>query len=278
MEEIKLKPKYTFNVPINAKCVTPDAFAGKSLNEIKELTVREGNREQTLDTLFNVEGKVGPSPTDVKIVIDGSSMLRWIGYKMTNGSVEVLGDVGHYVGNNMLGGTITIRGHAGARLGSKMKGGIIEVFGNAGPHVGSYYRGEKPGKGMKGGTVIIHGNAGAELGAGMKGGTIVVDGNVGYLAGVDMRGGTIGIKGDSDGKIGARMQGGKIVLMGRLPHVLPSFYIDAIAEKAKVGADRWMGPFYVFIGDVLASIKCGGRLYVSMGSNTHLKPYETFLE
>ncbi|RLF14968.1 MAG: formylmethanofuran dehydrogenase subunit C [Thermoprotei archaeon] len=277
-KEVKLKPKFTFTVPVEAERITPDNFAGKSLDEISKLPIYEGNTRRALGDLFNIEGSPGSSALDTLITIEGDlSKVRRIGEKMTNGKIVIKGDVGHYVGFSMKGGSIEIHGNAGLWLGGKMKGGTIEVFGNVGDCVGGALRGELPGKGMKKGTIIIHGNAGAEVGRGMSGGTIIVDGSVGPLPGVDMRGGNIGIKGDCEGKPGARMAGGRVIIMGKVPAILPSFYIDDIRESIKAGPEKLTGPFYVFIGDVLADVKCGGRLFVSIPNNPHLKHYEELL-
>ncbi|RLF11192.1 MAG: formylmethanofuran dehydrogenase subunit C [Thermoprotei archaeon] len=277
-KEVKLRPKVAFTVPIEAECIKPDTFAGKSLDDIAKLPVYEGNTRRTLGDLFEIEGSPGSAALDTMITIEGDlSKVKRIGEGMTAGKIVIKGDVGHYLGFKMKGGSIEVHGNVGLWLGGKMKGGEIVVFGNAGDCVGGALRGELPGKGMKKGTIIIHGNAGAEVGKGMSGGSIIVDGNVGPLPGVDMRGGNIGIKGDCEGKPGARMAGGRVVIVGKVPSVLPSFYIDDVRETIKTGPEKLAGPFYVFIGDVLADIKCGGRLFVSIPSNPHLKPLETFL-
>lgn len=278
-KEVVLKPKFLFTVPVEAERITPDVFAGKSLDEIAKLPVYEGNTKRALGDLFNVEGSPGSQAVDTLIRIEGDlSKVRRIGEGMTAGKIVVKGDVGHYVGFSMKGGFIEIHGNAGLWLGGKMKGGEITVFGNVGDFVGGSLRGELPGKGMRKGTIVIHGNAGSEVGRGMSGGSILVHGSVGVLPGIDMRGGTIGVKGDCEGKPGARMAAGRVIIGGRVPSILPSFYIDEVRESVKAGPEKLVGPFYVFIGDVLADVKCGGRLFVSIHNNPHLKPFEAYLE
>jgi formylmethanofuran dehydrogenase subunit C len=279
LKEIILKPKYKFNVPVESRYISPDSFAGKTLEEIGKLPVYEGNRKKVLGELFTFEGETGKTPAETHIIIEGDvEKLRRVGESMTDGKITVKGSIGHYVGFKMKGGNITIHGNVGLWLGGKMKNGTIEVFGNAGDCVGGSLRGEKPGKGMKKGTILIHGNAGAEVGRGMKGGAILIDGNVGPLPGVDMAGGSIGVKGDCEGKPGARMTGGRVVILGKVPDILPSFYIDDIRESPiKVGPEKLPGPLYVFIGDVLADMKCMGRVMVSVQSNPQLKVYEELL-
>ncbi|MEM1538354.1 MAG: formylmethanofuran dehydrogenase subunit C [Candidatus Nezhaarchaeales archaeon] len=278
LNEMVLTPKYEFKVPVEAKCISPDVFAGKSLSDIRALPVYEGNTKRALIDLFNIEGNPGATSAETAIVIRGDAWkVRRIGEGMSNGKIIVEGRVGAYLGLKMKGGTITVKGDAESWLGAKMKGGTIEVFGNAGDCVGGAFRGEGPGRGMSGGTIIIHGNVGAEAGRGMGGGTIVVDGNAAFLPGVDMVGGAVGIKGDCQGKAGARMRGGRVVIGGFLPSVLPSFYVDEVRESIKVGPEKMAGPFYVFVGDVLADVKCRGRLFVSVARNQHLKRYEELL-
>ncbi len=278
-KEVKLKPKFGFTVPVEAERIKPDAFAGKSLDEIAKLPVYEGNTKRALGDLFTIEGSPGSQALDTLITIEGDmSKVRRIGEGMTAGKIVVKGDVGHYLGFAMKGGFIEVHGNAGLWLGGKMKGGEITVFGNAGDCVGGALRGELPGKGMKKGTIIIHGSAGAEVGRGMSGGNILVYGSVGPLPGVDMRGGTVGIKGDCEGKPGARMAGGRVIIAGKVPSVLPSFYIDDVRDSIKAGPEKLTGPFYVFVGDVLADVKCSGRLFVSIPNNPHLKYLEAYLE
>lgn len=49
--------------------------------------------------------------------------------------------------------------------------------------------------------------------------------------------------------------------------MLPSFYIDRVVESIKLAPEKVKikGPFYLFLGDVIANIQCGGRLYASLG-------------
>ena len=55
-------------VPINLGNVTPDIFAGKSLDKINKLKIWHGNRRLTLNKVFEVTGK--PVKASEKIVID----------------------------------------------------------------------------------------------------------------------------------------------------------------------------------------------------------------
>ena len=263
------------SVPVEVEAVIPDKIAGLSLSDVSKVLIWMGNRRLKLEDVFQVEGEVGSKPEELKIVFKGYTNRLWrVGEKMSSGEVEVLGDVGPYAGRKMKGGKLIIRGSTGPCLGAKMSDGIIEVFGSAGDRVGGAYRGELPSKGMRGGTIIIHGDAGAEVGLGMRGGTIIVDGSCDIMPGLEMEGGTILVKGDCAGKAGARMTGGRVIIVGRLPAILPGFYIDEVRPSIKVAGEKVEGPLLVFVGDAVASERCGGRLMVSLKNNPHFKKYE----
>jgi formylmethanofuran dehydrogenase subunit C len=262
-------------VPVEARCITPDVFAGKSLEEIGKLRVWEGNRERSLEALFKIEGKSGIEPEEVSIHVYGDvSKVRGIGAVMSAGEIVVHGDVGFHLGEEMAGGKILVEGNADSWAGSMMKGGVIEIKGDAGDYVGAAYRGGST-KGMNGGTIVVHGNAGNEIGYFMRKGLIKVHGNVGEFTGVHMKNGTIVVHGNTDGRDGAEMTGGKIVICGKVPSVLPTFTIDTVKSKVKVNGEKLAGPFYLFLGDLAESGE--GKLYISKTSNKHLQFYENLL-
>ncbi|RLE71109.1 MAG: formylmethanofuran dehydrogenase subunit C [Thermoprotei archaeon] len=272
-----LKPVKEFSVPIEAEKIKPDVFAEKSLEELKGLTVYEGNGKCRLEELFHIEDEEVEGD-NIEIVLEGDFGKVWrIGEGMTFGEIVINGSCGHFTGYGMKGGKITIKGNAGSWLGGEMKGGTIEVFGNAGDHVGAVLRGLKKSRGMKGGIIVIHGNAGAEVGAKMSKGFIAVDGNCGVLPGLYMSGGTILIRGDCQGKAGARMSGGKIIICGHAGGVLPTFYIDSIVPKVKAKKEKIEGPFYLFLGDVLEDIRCMGRLFINVNKNPELAKVKELL-
>lgn len=271
---ITLHPKRAFKFPIEAKNITPDIFAKKSLKELAALEMWEGNRKRSLSDLFNIKNDSSPSE-EFTIKIEGDvSKLRNLGAGMTKGGIVVDGDVGMHLGEEMSGGTITVAGNAGSWAGSKMKGGTIEIKGNAGDYIGASYRGST--QGMKGGKIIIHGNAGYEVGCFMRNGLIKILGDVGLFAGIHMSNGTIFVQGNSEGRAGAQMINGKVVVVGYVPDVMPTFTIDSIKPKVKVDGEKIEGPFYSFIGDLADNGK--GKLFVSKTKNPHLSSYEEYLE
>jgi len=272
---VVLRLKRVFKVPIEAECITPDAFAGESVEEIGKLKLWEGNRERSLNELFTVEGESGAKPEAVSIQIFGDvHKVRRIGTQMTAGEIVVHGDVGYHLGEEMVGGKILVNGNADSWVGSMMKGGLIEVKGDAGDYVGAAYRGGST-KGMSGGTIVIHGNAGNELGYFMRKGIIKVHGDVGQFAGVHMRNGIIVVYGSSEGRDGAEMIRGKIVVCGSVPSVLPTFTVEAVKAKVKINGEKLEGPFYLFTGDTAE--EGTGKLYISKASNAHLKFYEEII-
>ncbi len=259
---------------MEAKCISPDAFACRNIDEISKLPLWEGNRERTLGELFEVEGSVTDKPEDLSIAIFGDlRKVTRIGSGMSAGEIMIHRDVGIHLGEEMKGGTITVGGNAGSWLGAMMKGGTIEVKGDVGDYVGAAYRGSV--NGMRGGTIVIHGNAGNELGCFMRKGLVKVCGNTAQFAGMHMEDGTILIMGDSERRTGAEMTGGKIVIKGRVEEILPTFTIDGVKAKVKVEGDEVTGPFYLFVGDRVES--GAGKLYVAESSNSHLKFYEQYL-
>jgi formylmethanofuran dehydrogenase subunit C len=272
--EIVLKPKYFFKVPIEAECISPDEFTGKTLEEIAKLKLWEGNKERSLGELFLLDGESVAKPEAVAIKILGDvHKVRRIGSSMTAGQIFIQGDAGLHLGEEMKGGKITVEGNADSWTGAMMKNGIIEIKGNVGDYIGSAYRGSV--KGMCGGTIIIHGNAGNEVGCFMRQGLIKVYGNVGQFGGMHMQNGTIFVGGDSDGRDGAEMTGGKLVVCGNVPSILPTFIIESVKAKVKVSGDEILGPFYLFTGDVTED--GAGKLYVSKMKNSHLSQHEIFL-
>ncbi|MEM1525771.1 MAG: formylmethanofuran dehydrogenase subunit C [Ignisphaera sp.] len=273
-----LRLKSTPTVLTDVRCISPDKFAGKRLEEIRNLKVLEGGVATTLDTLFDVEGP-STAPQDAKAIeinVENSlDKLCYVGYKMSNGKVVLKGGVGHFAGYKMKGGAIMIYGNVRNYLGAKMVNGTIEVYGNVGHRIGGKLQGEKAGKGMKGGTIHVHGNAGADVGWGAGGGTIIIDGNAGNFIGADMVGGVIIVKGNVGIYPGSRMIGGRIVVGGSTRAIFPSFYIDSVVPSLKVRGITFQKPFAIFIGDAVVFGK--GMLQVSYEDNKHILDYYKYI-
>ncbi len=215
---ITLKPKVEFRVPVEAECISPDVFSGKSAEEVKALEVLWGNKKKKLGDVFDVDGVAGSTE---EIVIEGDvSAVKHIGARMSGGKLIIKGNAGMHLGREMGGGEITVQGSVEDWLGAEMKGGLIRVKGNARNLVGSGYRGSKVG--MKSGTIIIEGDAGREVGGLMRRGTIAVKGNLGTFAGALMTGGSIVCFGNIGGRAGAGMERGTILAFNPID-LLPTF-------------------------------------------------------
>lgn len=271
---VKLRLNRKSKVPVNAECVSPNVFAGKSLSEIRKLRVWQGNRQRSLSDLFEIEGECEETPGEVSIQVVGNlSTVQRIGAEMDNGEVKIVGDAGTGLGEAMKGGRITVEGNAGSWVGSAMKDGTIEVKRNAGNYVGAAYRGST--QGMQGGTIIVGGNAGSEVGCYMKKGLIKICGNVGQFAGANMKNGTIVVFGKAEERAGAFMKGGKIILCNSVTSILPTFTFDGLKAKAKAEGETFEGAFYLFVGDLAENGT--GKLYVSKEHNRQLKSFERLL-
>ncbi len=273
MTEIVLRIKRALQIPVEAGEITPEMLCTKRVEEIRRIRIWEGNRQVDLAEVFEVtmENSDRSDETTVRVIGDASK-VRKIGYKMSSGSIIVDGNVGMYLGEEMSGGSIEVTGDAGRWLGMKMKGGSIEIKGNATDYIGAGYRGTT--LGMNGGSIHIHGNAGNEVGCFMRNGTVKIEGNAGLFPGIHMSGGAILIQQNCEGRAGAQMRGGKVIIGGNIPSIVPGFVFEEIADKAKFGEEKLLGPFYVFSGDTNEEGK--GKLSVSSAMNPELKWYEKY--
>jgi len=257
---------------LQAACVTPETFKGKTIAEIAALPVTEGVQPLKLGDVFEIAQNDAPSP-DITVCGDVAKVKR-IGQGMKTGEIVINGDVGMHTGEKMLGGKITINGNAGNWTGSEMKGGTIEIHGDAGDYVAAAYRGSDTG--MKGGLITVDGKVGSDVATHLHGGVIKIKGGAGRFLGYHMCDGTIQVDVQTDMRPGACMTGGKIVITGKLDEVLPSFTIDSVKPKVKVDDTTSVaGPFYVFLGDLAEHGT--GKLFVSKANNPHLKFYEKYL-
>ncbi|MFW6111035.1 MAG: formylmethanofuran dehydrogenase subunit C [Thermoproteota archaeon] len=271
---INLQPVKEFRFPVMADCITPNAFRGKTREEIEDLEVWEGNQQRRLGDLFKIK-ETGQEEKKTAIALHGDlSKVKRIGARMTAGNIVIEGDVGMHLGEEMRGGKITVHGDAGGWAGSMMRKGIIEIHGDAGHYLGSSYRGSD--RGMRGGKIIVHGNVGKEAGAYMRGGLIKIYGDADDFLGLRMRKGTIYVRKNCGDRVGARMKKGKIIIEGSLKSILPTFTIDSIKKKAKIEENEKIeGPFYRFLGDLTENGR--GRLYVHKENNSQLARYEQYL-
>ncbi|MFQ6054012.1 MAG: formylmethanofuran dehydrogenase subunit C [Candidatus Bathyarchaeia archaeon] len=233
MRELRLTPKGTPTLPVEAETITPDAFAGRRLPEIDGLPVHVGNRTETLGEYFEVEGETAETAVEQLIIIEGDiPWVKYLGANMTGGRIVVDGGVGMHVGVQMTGGEITVEGPASDWAGAEMRGGLLRIKGDAGHLAGAAYRGSS--EGMTGGCILVEGDAGVETGSFMRRGMIVVLGDVGPFAGAHMNGGEIFVFGRAARRLGAGMKGngGIIVCLGGVEALLPTFVYDTTYRPA----------------------------------------------
>jgi formylmethanofuran dehydrogenase subunit C len=269
---ISLTPLRKFEVPLQAACINPDVFEGKSVKEVAALPITEGNRNITLGDAFEVTEDKTETP-NITITGDVSKVKR-IGQGMKKGEIVINGNVGMHTGERMAGGKITVNGNADGWTGSEMKGGIIEIHGNSGDYTASPYRGQSTG--MKGGLILVDGNVGTDVACYLHGGIIKIKGSAGRFLGYHMSDGAIYVEKQCEVRPGACMTGGKIIINGVVEEVLPSFTIETVKPKVKVDDTQSVqGPFYVFLGDL--SEHGTGKLFVSKTNNPALKSYEKYL-
>ena len=246
MATIRMKPIKTPELFLECSNISPDVFAGKSPSEISKLEVREGKTRNELGDFFEITGTSGTTAEDTDIVIDGDcSRVKYIGMKMTAGSLTVNGNADMYVGGWMKGGSIHVKGNVDSFCGIAMEGGEIKVDGNAQNYVGCAYRGDW--RGMRGGTIHIHGSAGNDIGTFMLGGTIIIEKNAFIHVSTHAEGGTVIIKGDVQGRVGGQMVKGDIYVLGDVMYMLPGFKEIGQVDKTISGQDI---TFRHFIGDL----------------------------
>jgi formylmethanofuran dehydrogenase subunit C len=270
MNEIILTPKEQPQVPIEATTVKPDTFAGKTLEEIKDVEILHGNKAVKVSDFFDVEGAAGDTPAETNIVIDGDVYnTKRIGQGMTDGKIIVNGNVNMYVGVEMKGGSITVNGNAGPWAGQNMRGGELTIFGDASDYVGASYRGDW--RGMTGGIITVHGNVANETAEFMLGGKIVVKGDADIMSGVHMNGGLLIIEGNAISRVGGEMKSGTIVVKGIVKEFLPGFGYLGIEKDIEVEGELINGTFYKFTGD-FATKGASGTVYVAVAGNNHIIP------
>ncbi len=275
MKKIELTPLEQSKIPVEAEVISPDNFAGKSIDEIKKIMVWRGNRQKKLGELFKVAGESAESPGEISIMINGDvPTAKRVGQGMSAGEIVIKGKVGMHVGAEMKGGKIVVEGDADHWAGAEMRAGEIHIKGNAGNYVGSAYRGSYEGmkrlaKGVEG-TILVDGNAGSEAASRMANGKVVVKGNIGPFAGLHMSGGKLLVHGNAQERTGGEMTKGKIIILGKVSELLPTFKFEEEVPEVELNGEKFKGPFLRFSGDL--SEEGSGSIYISKEKNQHISP------
>ncbi|MFW9807251.1 MAG: formylmethanofuran dehydrogenase subunit C [Candidatus Thorarchaeota archaeon] len=218
------------NIPLEADTITPTHFAGKSVKDIKAISVQHGNETLTLEDFFDISGVSGPTADETEILVKGDlKSVKMIGKGMNGGRIIVEGDTGMYLGAEMIAGRIHVKGSVGPWAAAEMEGGNIQIDGDADDYLCSGYRGTA--EGMKGGRVYVAGNVGREMAAHMRKGFIAVKGNVGSQSAIRMLGGTIIVIGDMDERVGVQATKGMIICLGKLTSLFPTYKFSGSSER-----------------------------------------------
>jgi len=259
LREITLKAREIPELGLEADCINPDNFEGKTLEEIKKLDVFIGNTTDGLENYFDISEREINGEEGIRIVIEGDvSRVKRIGEKMTDGEIIIKGDAGVHLGNEMRGGRILVKGNVDSYVGTLIRGGRIIIEGNAGNFVGCCHRGDW--RGMRDGEIIIKGNVGSNIGECMRGGLIKIEGDADQFVGIRMNGGTIIINGNTGGRLGAEMKSGMIIVNGIVEEMLPSFVERSEKRNIKINNETIKGKFIEYVGDLAEDGK--GLIYV----------------
>lgn len=152
--------KTTHDLKLNCGKLTPNLLAGLTLTQIKSLPLSQTKNAPKVADFFEVSG----DDSQNIFFKSSTSQLDYIGHKMTQGTITVIGDAGDFLGANMQNGTIICQGNAGDRVGDRMRRGLILVDGNVNEYCASR---------MIAGTIGVYGKVGQYVGFGMKRGTIL---------------------------------------------------------------------------------------------------------
>jgi formylmethanofuran dehydrogenase subunit C len=239
---LKKQPELYFE----ADLITPDQFAGKSIEEIGAIEIFEGKIKYPLSALTEIEGASGSTAAETKLILNGDwTRVKRIGQQMTAGEIVINSNVDMYIGGWMKGGKITVNGNADSFTGIAMAGGELIVNGNAQNHVGSAYRGDW--RGMTGGVLRVTGNAGNDIGTFMRGGTIIVEGDAFIHVLTHGEGGTIILKGNVEGRVGGQAVKGDVYVYGVIENPMPGYkYVDDVVAEV----DGETATFAHYVGDL----------------------------
>jgi formylmethanofuran dehydrogenase subunit C len=202
---------------LDLSAVVPHRLAGKSAAQIARIELQTTRRVVTIGDVFRL--RMGSA--DQLRIENSCDRLDRIGEGMTDGEIEVDGDVGIEAGRRMAGGRLTIRGNAGPWAASQMAGGIMEITGAAGERLGGPLAGET--LGMRGGIVVVRGDVGERAGDRMRRGTVLVEGAAASYAGCRMIAGTLMVRRKSGALPGYLMRRGTIVLGEGADALSPTF-------------------------------------------------------
>jgi len=209
---------------VDLAALTPDRLLGLSESEIAAIELQTTRERLRAGDLFKI--RMG-EPTRIEFE-GGHERFDHVGASMSNGEINVAGDVGIQAGRLMRGGKLTIGGNAGPWAASGMKAGTVTISGHSGERIGGPLPGETAG--MRGGVVVVRGDAGARAGDRMRRGLIIVEGRTGTYPGSRMVAGTLVVRGRAGSLPGYLMSRGSIFAMSGSDAVSPTFADSGVHE------------------------------------------------
>ena len=138
-------------VPLEAESITPGVINKLKKKEIEKIKIFHGNREVNIADFF----KVTENKLDILEVEGDMHRIKYLGANMSDGEMQIEGNVGPHLGSAMSGGFIKVNGNTGDWIAPEMSGGRIHISGNSGHCIASAYRGAS--KGVTGGEIVIEG-------------------------------------------------------------------------------------------------------------------------
>jgi len=204
--------------------LTPDRLVGLSESKIAAIQLQTTRERVLAGDVFNI--RTGDA-TQIRFE-GGSKRFDRIGAGMSQGEINVDGDVGIHAGRLMQGGRLAIAGSAGPWAASGMTGGILAISKDAGERLGGPLAGETVG--MRGGVVCVRGNVGPRAGDRMRRGTIIVEGEADAYVGSRMIAGTIIVHGRAGRLPGYLMSRGTIVTINGSDGLSPTFVDSGVHE------------------------------------------------
>jgi len=246
MNTVTLTLKKVPELYLECEQVTPDAFAGKTLDQIAKITGYHGKELPTMGEYFTIAGESGATAAETKIVVNGDcTKIKYLGAKMTAGEMVINSPCDMYTGAWMKGGKLTVNGDVHSFCGLAMAGGEFTINGNAGNYLGAAYRGDW--RGMSGGILRVKGNAGSDVATFMTGGEMIIDGDVDIHLGTHMEGGKIVLKGNSNRRVGGQLVKGEIYVFGTINVMMPGY--KPVGE-VELEVDGTKAKFVDYIGDL----------------------------
>jgi len=251
MSGVRLKLKAPPRQRVDLSALTPERLAGMRIRDIAAIPLHLGNRQERLDSLFEIAALKGND--DLLEIEDSCDRLDGIGRGMTAGRIVVRGDAGAHVAARLAGGTVEVKGSVGPCAGAAMRSGMLKIAGDAGDFLAASLAGER--KGMLGGVVAVSGSAGIRAGDRMRRGTVLIGGDAGACCGARMIAGTVAVLGRAGAFPGFGMKRGSLILFREPERLLPTFAGAGTHDFAFLGL---MGRSWGELGGAFA--EAGARL------------------